>query len=78
MSAKNARPIKKIIEVKARKKYEAAQKLVKIQKRTDAINEIGYLGEREVDRYKVVDPRMKKELRATKRIVKNAKGSNCK
>lgn len=29
-----------------------------------------------LNRYKMVDSRMKKELRATKRIAKNAKGSN--
>ncbi|KAF9933686.1 hypothetical protein BGZ65_004024 [Modicella reniformis] len=40
-----------VAEAKARKKYRAAQTLLKIQKKKDAINETGYLGEGEVDLY---------------------------
>ncbi|KAG0366244.1 Spb1 C-terminal domain-containing protein [Gamsiella multidivaricata] len=119
MKALDARPIKKIAEAKARKKYKAAQKLMKIQKKADAINETDDISEKQKSigiakllakaagaknkkpkkevklvvakgsnkgnkgrpkgvkgRYKMVDSRMKKELRATKRITKKAKGSN--
>ncbi|KAF9926237.1 AdoMet-dependent rRNA methyltransferase spb1 [Modicella reniformis] len=116
MKAMNARPIKKIAEAKARKKYKAAQKLIKIQKKADAINETDDISEKQKSigitkllakagskkpkkavqlvvakggnkgnkgrpkgvkgRYKMVDSRMKKELRATKRISKKVKGSN--
>ncbi|KAF8941636.1 AdoMet-dependent rRNA methyltransferase spb1 [Dissophora ornata] len=119
MKALDARPIKKIAEAKARKKYKAAQKLMKIQKKADAINDTEDISEKEKSigiakllskaagaknkkpkkevklvvakgsnkgnkgrpkgvkgRYKMVDSRMKKELRATKRIAKKAKGSN--
>ncbi|KAF9203555.1 AdoMet-dependent rRNA methyltransferase spb1 [Haplosporangium sp. Z 27] len=118
MRALDARPIKKIAEAKARKKYKAAQKLIKIQKKADAINDTEDISEKQKaigiakllakagakskkpkkevqlvvakgsnrgnkgrpkgvkGRYKMVDSRMKKELRATKRIAKKAKGSN--
>ncbi|KAG0018743.1 AdoMet-dependent rRNA methyltransferase spb1 [Podila clonocystis] len=47
MKALDARPIKKIAEAKARKKYKAAQKLIKIQKKADAINETEDISEKE-------------------------------
>ncbi|KAG0205363.1 AdoMet-dependent rRNA methyltransferase spb1 [Mortierella sp. GBA30] len=47
MKALDARPIKKIAEAKARKKYKAAQKLIKIQKKADAINETDDISEKE-------------------------------
>ncbi|KAG0083478.1 AdoMet-dependent rRNA methyltransferase spb1 [Podila epicladia] len=47
MKALDARPIKKIAEAKARKKYKAAQRLIKIQKKADAINETEDISEKE-------------------------------
>jgi AdoMet-dependent rRNA methyltransferase SPB1 len=47
MKALDARPIKKIAEAKARKKYKAAQKLIKIQKKADAINETEDISEKQ-------------------------------
>ncbi|KAG0356833.1 AdoMet-dependent rRNA methyltransferase spb1 [Podila minutissima] len=47
MKALDARPIKKIAEAKARKKYKAAQKLIKIQKKADAINDTEDISEKE-------------------------------
>ncbi|KAF9161031.1 AdoMet-dependent rRNA methyltransferase spb1 [Actinomortierella ambigua] len=47
MRALNARPIKKIAEAKARKKFKAAQRLVKLQKKADAINETEDISEKE-------------------------------
>lgn len=105
--ALDARPIKKIAEAKARKKYKSARRLENAQKRAEEINENADLSEREKaesinqllarstrktnkpqvqlvvarganrgikgrpkgtkGRYRMVDPRMKKELRAQKR-----------
>ncbi|CAB4487938.1 hypothetical protein RhiirA1_425499 [Rhizophagus irregularis] len=47
MKALNARPIKKIAEAKARKKMRAIKKLVKLQKKTDAIVDTPDMTERE-------------------------------
>ncbi|KAF9214049.1 AdoMet-dependent rRNA methyltransferase spb1 [Podila verticillata] len=47
MKALDARPIKKIAEAKARKKYKAAQRLIKIQKKADAINDTEDISEKE-------------------------------
>ncbi|KAF9180584.1 AdoMet-dependent rRNA methyltransferase spb1 [Haplosporangium sp. Z 767] len=47
MKALDARPIKKIAEAKARKKYKAAQKLIKLQKKADAINDTDDISEKE-------------------------------
>ncbi|KAG0242934.1 AdoMet-dependent rRNA methyltransferase spb1 [Actinomortierella wolfii] len=47
MRALNARPIKKIAEAKARKKLKAAQRLAKLQKKADAINETEDISEKE-------------------------------
>ncbi|KAI2471933.1 AdoMet-dependent rRNA methyltransferase spb-1 [Annulohypoxylon bovei var. microspora] len=108
--ALNARPIKKVREAKARKKFKAAQRLEKLKKKSDLLaNEEGLTEKEKADsitrliakaskkkptqparlvvarglnrgikgrpkgvkgRYKIVDPRMKKELRAQKRISK--------
>ncbi|KAI1391523.1 AdoMet-dependent rRNA methyltransferase spb-1 [Hypoxylon trugodes] len=108
--ALNARPIKKVREAKARKKFKAAQKLEKLRKKSDLLAaEEGMTEKEKADsiskllakaakkkpkapaklvvakglnrgikgrpkgvkgRYKIVDPRMKKELRAQKRIAK--------
>ncbi|KAI1092266.1 AdoMet-dependent rRNA methyltransferase spb-1 [Rostrohypoxylon terebratum] len=110
MRALNARPIKKVREAKARKKFKAAQRLEKLKKKSDLLaNEEGLTEKEKADsiskllakaakkkpkqpaklvvarglnrgikgrpkgvkgRYKIVDPRMKKELRAQKRIAK--------
>ncbi|KAI1076066.1 AdoMet-dependent rRNA methyltransferase spb-1 [Whalleya microplaca] len=111
--AVNARPIKKVREAKARKKFKAAQRLEKLRKKSDLLaNEEGMTEKEKADsiskllaraakkngkpskqpakvvvargvnkgvkgrprgvkgRYKIVDARMKKELRAQKRIAK--------
>ncbi|CAG8487481.1 2394_t:CDS:2 [Diversispora eburnea] len=47
MKALNARPIKKIAEAKARKKFKAFKKLVKLQKKTDSIVETSDMTEKE-------------------------------
>ncbi|KAK0613456.1 AdoMet-dependent rRNA methyltransferase spb-1 [Immersiella caudata] len=110
LRAYNARPIKKVAEARARKKFKQAQKLEKLKKKADIV--AGDEGMSEKDkatsiskliaaagrkqkrapikvvkaagsnrgisgrpkgvkgRYKMVDPRMKKEMRAMKRISK--------
>ncbi|KAI0157896.1 AdoMet-dependent rRNA methyltransferase spb-1 [Hypoxylon sp. FL1284] len=109
--ALNARPIKKVREAKARKKFKAAQRLEKLRKKSDLLaGEEGMTEKEKADsiskllakaakkkpqrppaklvvargvnrgikgrpngvkgRYKIVDPRMKKELRAQKKIAK--------
>ncbi|KAF4453994.1 AdoMet-dependent rRNA methyltransferase spb-1 [Fusarium austroafricanum] len=113
MRAFNARPIKKVREAKARKKFKAAQKLEKLKKKSELLNNDENMTEKEKadsigrmlskasrakpkqpaklvvarglnrgikgrpngvrGRYKIVDPRMKKELRAQKRIAKKKK-----
>lgn len=113
LRAFNARPIKKVREAKARKKYKAARKLEKLKKKSDALAADEGLTEKEKaetisrmiakankprlrqparlviargankgikgrpngvkGRYRIVDARMKKELRAQKRIAKKKK-----
>ncbi|CAG9999936.1 unnamed protein product [Clonostachys byssicola] len=113
MRAYNARPIKKVREAKARKKFKAAQKLEKLKKKSDMLaNDQGMTEKEKADsisrllsnaakkkrtapaklvvargvhrgvkgrpqgvkgRYRIVDPRMKKELRAQKRIAQKKK-----
>lgn len=113
MRAYNARPIKKVREAKARKKFKAAQRLEKLKKKSDALaNDEGMTEKEKADtisrllskaakkkpsqpaklvvargvhrgvkgrpqgvkgRYRIVDPRMKKELRAQKRIAQRKK-----
>lgn len=110
--ALNARPIKKVREAKARKKFKTAQRLEKLKKKSDLLAADEAMTEKEKadsiqrlmakaaggnkkarpqpklvvarglnrgikgrpkgvkGRYKIVDPRMKKELRAQKRIAK--------
>ena len=108
LRAYNARPIKKVREAQARKKFKAAQKLEKLKKKSDMLaNDEGMTEKEKADsiqrllskaarkkapqpaklvvargvnrgvkgrpqgvkgRYRIVDPRMKKELRAQKRI----------
>lgn len=110
MRAYNARPIKKVREAQARKKFKAAQKLEKLKKKSDMLaNDEGMTEKEKAEsihkllskaakkkpsqpaklvvargvnrgvkgrpqgvkgRYRIVDPRMKKELRAQKRISK--------
>ncbi|WYZ38915.1 hypothetical protein EsH8_III_000829 [Colletotrichum jinshuiense] len=113
MRAYNARPIKKVREAKARKKFKTAQRLEKLKKKSDMLaNEEGMTEKEKADsiskmmakagrvkrrpkptlvvarganrgiqgrpkgvkgRYTIVDSRMKKELRAQKRIAKKRK-----
>merc|ERR1712000_117949 len=113
MRAYNARPIKKVREAQARKKFKAAQKLEKLKKKSDMLaNDEGMTEKEKAEtihkllskaakkkpsqpaklvvargvnrgvkgrpqgvkgRYRIVDPRMKKELRAQKRISKKKK-----
>ncbi len=110
LRAYNARPIKKVAEARARKKYKQAQKLEKLKKKADLLAGEEGMSEKEKassiakllsqaarkqkrqpikvikaagvnrglagrpkgvkGRYKMVDPRMKKEMRALKRISK--------
>ncbi|KAI1503545.1 AdoMet-dependent rRNA methyltransferase spb1 [Biscogniauxia marginata] len=110
LRALNARPIKKVREAKARKKFKAAQRLEKMRKKSDLLAGDEGMTEKEKaesiskllskaahkkprqpaklvvakglnkgiqgrpkgvkGRYKIVDARMKKELRAQKRISK--------
>ncbi|KAK8067028.1 Spb1 domain-containing protein [Apiospora hydei] len=113
MRAYNARPIKKVREAKARKKYKTAQRLEKLKKKSDMLANDENMTEKEKaesisklmskaakkkpqqntrvvvakgvnrgiqgrpqgvkGRYKIVDPRMKKEMRAQKRVAKKRK-----
>jgi AdoMet-dependent rRNA methyltransferase SPB1 len=113
LRAYNARPIKKVREAKARKKFKAAQKLEKLKKKSDMLaNDEGMTEKEKADsisrllskaakkkaptparlvvargvnrgikgrpagvkgRYRIVDPRMKKELRAQKRVAQRKK-----
>ncbi|KAM0813773.1 putative AdoMet-dependent rRNA methyltransferase SPB1 [Seiridium cardinale] len=108
--AYNARPIKKVREAQARKKFKTAQRLEKMKKKSDLLaNDEGMTEKEKADsiarliakagrkkpkdqikvvvakginrgvkgrpkgvkgRYKIVDPRMKKEMRAMKRVAK--------
>jgi AdoMet-dependent rRNA methyltransferase SPB1 len=113
MRAYNARPIKKVREAQARKKFKAAQKLEKLKRKSDMLaNDDGMTEKDKADtitkllnkaakkkpsqparlvvakgvnrgvkgrpqgvkgRYRIVDPRMKKELRAQKRVAQKKK-----
>lgn len=110
MRAINARPIKKVMEAKGRKKMKAAQKLERLRKKSALLVEDEGLSERDKSqaiakmmskatkkkpkqkvklvvakgsnrgisgrprgvkgRYKIVDARMKKDIRAQKRLAK--------
>jgi AdoMet-dependent rRNA methyltransferase SPB1 len=111
--ALNARPIKKVREAKARKKFHAAQRLEKLKKKSDLLaNEEGMTEKEKASsisklmakaskqkprkplrvvvakgsnrglsgrpkgvkgRYKMVDPRMRKDMRALKRVASKKK-----
>ncbi|KAK8101686.1 AdoMet-dependent rRNA methyltransferase spb1 [Apiospora kogelbergensis] len=113
MRAYNARPIKKVREAKARKKFKTAQRLEKLKKKSDMLANDENMTEKEKaesigklmskaakkkpkenvrvvvakgvnrgiqgrpqgvkGRYKIVDPRMKKEMRAERRVAKKRK-----
>lgn len=113
LRAYNARPIKKVAEARARKKFKQAQKLEKLKKKADIVAGDEGLSEKDKassiakmiaaagrkkrraptkvvkaagsnrgingrprgvkGRYKMVDPRMKKEVRALKRVAKGKK-----
>jgi len=114
MRAFNARPIKKVREAKARKKFKASQRMEKLKKKSDMlINDDGLTEKDKADtisklmskahskkplrpaaklvvakglnrgvkgrpkgvkgRYRIVDARMKKELRAQKRVAQKKK-----
>ncbi|POR33989.1 AdoMet-dependent rRNA methyltransferase SPB1 [Tolypocladium paradoxum] len=113
LRAFNARPIKKVREAKARKKFKAAQRLEKLKKKSDMLaNDEGMTEKEKAEsiakllskaakkkptqpaklvvarglnrgiqgrpkgikgRYRMVDPRMKKELRAQKRVSQRKK-----
>ncbi|KAK4163551.1 putative adoMet-dependent rRNA methyltransferase [Cladorrhinum sp. PSN259] len=113
LRAYNARPIKKVAEAKARKKFKQAQRLEKLRKKADLLLGDEGMSEKEKagsitklmaqankkkrkapvqvvkaagqnralqgrprgvkGRYKMVDPRMKKEMRALKRVAKKKK-----
>jgi AdoMet-dependent rRNA methyltransferase SPB1 len=113
LRAFNARPIKKVREARARKKFKAAQRMEKLKKKSDMLAADEGMTEKEKadsisrllskasrakprqpaklvvargvnrgvkgrpqgvkGRYRIVDPRMKKELRAQKRISQKKK-----
>ncbi|KAJ6078980.1 hypothetical protein N7467_008733 [Penicillium canescens] len=113
MRAINARPIKKVMEAKGRKKYKAAQRLEKLRKKSALLADDEALSERDKagaiakimskagkkkpkqevklvvakganrgisgrpkgvkGKYKIVDARMKKDIRAEKRLAKKKK-----
>ncbi|KAI9158803.1 AdoMet-dependent rRNA methyltransferase SPB1 [Paramyrothecium foliicola] len=113
LRAFNARPIKKVREARARKKFKAAQKMEKLKKKSDMLaSDEGMTEKEKADsiakliskaarvkprqpaklvvakgvnrgikgrpkgvkgRYRIVDPRMKKELRAQKRVAQKKK-----
>ncbi|KAK7910865.1 hypothetical protein PG985_013346 [Apiospora marii] len=113
LRAYNARPIKKVREAQARKKFKTAQRLEKLKKKSDMLANDENMTEKEKSesigklmskaakkkpkqntrvvvakgvnrgiqgrpqgvkgRYKIVDPRMKKEMRAERRIAKKRK-----
>jgi len=113
MRAINARPIKKVMEAKGRKKFKAAQKLEKLRKKSALLADDEALSERDKSqaitklmskatkkkpkqqvklvvarganrgisgrpkgvkgKYKIVDSRMKKDIRAQKRLAKKKK-----
>ncbi|OKL56150.1 AdoMet-dependent rRNA methyltransferase spb1 [Talaromyces atroroseus] len=114
LRAINARPIKKVREAKARKKFKAAQKLEKLRKKSALLAEDESVSEKDKaeaisklmskaakkkpkqkvklvvakganrgisgrprgvkGKYKIVDSRMKKDIRAQKRVAKQQKG----
>ncbi|EFA85591.1 rRNA methyltransferase [Heterostelium album PN500] len=107
----DSRPIKKIAEAKARKKYRTAKRLEKLKDKANSVvdneemsnrektraieklyensNKAGHAKQKKLvviskkfktgggsgSKYKVVDKRMKKELRATKRVEAKKKGT---
>ncbi|EDN06019.1 hypothetical protein HCAG_02622 [Histoplasma mississippiense (nom. inval.)] len=113
MRAINARPIKKVLEAKGRKKFKAAQRLEKLRKKSALLAEDEAMSEKDKaqtiarmmsramkkkpkqtvklvvakgankgisgrpkgikGRYKIVDSRMKKDIRAEKRLAKKRK-----
>ncbi|ANB11460.1 Spb1p [Sugiyamaella lignohabitans] len=78
LKAMNARPIKKVAEAQARKKYKAHQKLEKIRKKTDLINEDDSKSEKEKseDIAKLMRKLTKKKSDKPKVTVIAAKGAN--
>ena len=65
MRALDARPIKKVAEAKARKKFKAAQRLEKAMKKAEGVNETADMTERE--KAKQIEKLMQKGVKATKR-----------
>ncbi|KAI1793875.1 Spb1 C-terminal domain-containing protein [Ganoderma leucocontextum] len=65
MRALDARPIKKVAEAKARKKFKAAQRLEKVMKKAEGVNETSDMTERE--KAKQIEKLMAKGMKAQKR-----------
>ncbi|KAM5533078.1 hypothetical protein V8D89_013221 [Ganoderma adspersum] len=65
MRALDARPIKKVAEAKARKKFKAAQQLEKAMKKAEGVNETSDMTERE--KAKQIEKLMEKGMKAKKR-----------
>ncbi|OCH96203.1 hypothetical protein OBBRIDRAFT_744279 [Obba rivulosa] len=77
MRALNARPIKKVAEAKARKKFKAAQRLEKAMKKAEGVNQMSDLTERE--KAKQIENVMRKGMASKKQKevkVVVAKGSH--
>lgn len=69
--ALDARPIKKVAEAKARKKYKAAQRLEKAMKKAEGVNTTADLSERE--KAQQIEKLMKRGLSAGKKARKEVK-----
>lgn len=78
LKAMNARPIKKVAEAQARKKYKAAQKLEKLKKKSDLINDDESKSERDKaeDIAKLQRRLLKKQNQKPKITLIPAKGAN--
>lgn len=69
--AMDARPIKKVVEAKARKKLKAAQRLEKAMKKAEGVNETTDMTERE--KAKQIEKLMQKGLSGGKKAKKEVK-----
>lgn len=74
----NARPIKKVVEAKARKKFKAARKLERLKKKFDLINEDGGRSEQEKSEEiaKLIKKAAKKQSNKPKVKLIPARGAN--
>jgi AdoMet-dependent rRNA methyltransferase SPB1 len=69
--ALDARPIKKVAEAKARKKFKAAQRLEKAMKKAEGVNATSDLSERE--KAQQIEKLMRKGMSSGKKVKKDVK-----